>query len=90
MRQNQNTVTAIVISLVTVYVLSSVLFCLIGCACGWFGHKHRAKGSDKGTHSQPGPLYGDLQPTSIPEARDQERADFELKENVAYRPVRST
>ena len=90
-RQNQNTVTAIVISSVIVYVSSSVLFCFIGCACGWFGHRYKTKGLDKNTNPQAAPVYEDLRPTSMPGAQDhQEKADFELKENVAYGPVRST
>ena len=64
--QSQNTafVTTVVISTVVAYILSSV-----GCACGWFGHKHKAQGLDENTHSQatPGPVYEDLQPpTSMP------------------------
>ena len=66
-------------------ILSSALFFFIGCVCGWFGHKH--KQSAKTTISQPAPVYEDLQLTSITE--NQEGA-FELNENVAYGPVRST
>ena len=88
MEQNQNTalITAIVISTVIAYIYSLVLIFIVGCACGWFGHKHKAKGN---THSQatPGPIYEDLQPsTSMPED-PREKATFELKENVAYGPV---
>ena len=66
--QSQNTafVTTIVISMVVVHVSSSVLIFVVGCACGWFGHKHKAEGSDRNTHSQatPGPVYEDLQPST--------------------------
>ena len=77
-------ITAVVSSIIIV-ILSSVLFFLIGCVCGWFGHKH--KQSAKANISQPAPVYEDLQPTSMTE--NIERA-FELKENVAYGPVQST
>ena len=62
MEQNQNTastfVTAVVISTVVAYILSSVLIFIVGCACGWFGHKHKAKGLDESTDPQatPGPI----------------------------------
>jgi hypothetical protein len=90
--QNQNTVaiTAIVISTVTVYILSSILIFIIGCACGWVGHKHSTKELDKITIPQgaPGPLYEELQAsTSVPAGVAQENVTFELKENVAYGPV---
>ena len=73
------------VSSIILVILSSVLFFFIGCVSGWFGHKHRQ--SAKTTNSQPAPVYEDLQPTSMPE--NQEIA-FELKENVAYGPIRST
>ena len=83
---NRNTViTAAVVSSIIVFILSSALFFFIGCVCGWFGHKH--KQSAKTNIAQPAPVYEDLQPTSMPENRER---TFELKENVAYGPVRST
>jgi hypothetical protein len=89
--QNQSAaVTTIVTSTVIAYILSSVLIFIIGCACGWVGHKHRTKGLDKTTSPQaaPGPLYEELQsPASMPAGVAQEKATFELKENVAYGPV---
>ena len=88
--QNRNAITAAVVSLIIVFILSSSLF-FIGCVSGWFGHKHRQlakiNGSDKDISTQPTPVYKDLQPKSILE--DKEGA-FELNENVAYGPVRST
>jgi hypothetical protein len=67
--------------------LSSVLIFIIGCACGWVGHKHRIKGLDKNTNSQAAPVYEDI--ASMP--RDpRQKATFELKENVAYGPSTST
>ena len=93
MEQNQNTafVTTIIISTVVAYILSSVLIFTIGCACGWFGQKHKAKGLNKNTHSHsqaaPGPVYEDLQPSTSIQGDPWEKATFELKENVAYGPV---
>ena len=79
--QNQNAVTLAVVS-ISMFVFGSALFFFIGCACGWFSHKHKIS---KKTHSQAAPVYKDLQPsTSLPE--DQEKA-FELKNNVAYGPA---
>ena len=52
---------------------------------------YKTKWSNKNTHPQGAPLYEDLQPsmpTSIP--GEQEKATFELKENVAYGPINST
>ena len=67
----------------------SLLFFLLGCACGWFGHQYRSTTQPKSTSCQPAPLYEDLhmQSTSISMPGEQEKA-FELKENVAYGPVR--
>ena len=79
-------VTAIVISTVVVYILSSVLIFIVGCACGWFGHKHKAKGLDE-TTATPGPVYEDLQPSTSMQGDPREKVTFELKENVAYGPV---
>ena len=82
-------ITAVVCSVI-VFILSSSLFFVISCVCGWFGHKHKTKGSDKNITSQaaPFPVYENLQSTFMPE--DQEKAVFELKENVAYGPIQST
>ena len=87
--ENTAFITAIVISTIVVYISSSVLIFIIGCACGWVGHKHKAKGLDESTHSQaaPGPVYEDLQPSTSMQGDPQEKATFELKENVAYGPI---
>ena len=66
------------------FILSSTLFFILGCACGWVGHKYKIKRSDKNARSQAAPLYEDLQPSTLmPIPEEQERASFELKENVA-------
>ena len=92
--QNQNTassfVTAVVISIFIVYVLSSVLIFIVGCACGWFGHKHKAKGLNENTTATPGPVYEDIQPSTSMQGDPREKATFELKENVAYGPIQAT
>ena len=90
MRQSQNAITIAVASLLVVFILSSTLFFILGCACGWVGHKHKTKQSDKNACSEAALLYEDLQlstPTSIP--GEQERATFELKGNFAYGPIKS-
>ena len=84
--QNQNGITSTVVSLVIIFILSSTLFLFIGCVCGWFGHKHKTKGSDKSITSQAAPVYEDLQPSSFM-PQDQERAFELIKENVAYDPI---
>ena len=86
---NRDIITAAVISSIIVFILTSILFFLIGYASGWFCHKYKTYWSDKSTHSQAAPVYEDLQPsTSIP--GDREKATFELKENIAYGPIQST
>lgn len=76
-------------SLIVAAVISStslsVLFFLVGGACGWFVHKYKVATQAKATNFQPAPVYEDLPSTSKPQ--DREKA-FELKENVAYGPVR--
>ena len=84
-------VAALISSLIVAAVVCFVLGCVLGCAGGWFGHKRykittQAK-SEKDANAEPAPLYEDLQPTSsTPE--DQGKA-FELRENVAYGPIRA-
>ena len=85
MEQCQNTVIATVASSLTVFILSSALFLLIGCVCGWFIHNYQNKRPDKNINSRAAPI--DIQPsTSL--AEDQEKA-FALEENIAYVPVQS-
>ena len=78
--------------MVSSIIVTAVIFFLLGSASGWFGHKYKSTTqarSEKNTNTQPAPLYEDLRPsTSMLE--DQEKAVFELKENVAYGPVRIT
>ena len=79
-----------IIAAVVSSVITAVVFFILGCACGRFGHKNKdsiSKRSEKNTNTQSAPLYEDLQPMST--SKDQEKA-FELKENVAYGPVRVT
>ena len=83
--QNQDVVISTIVSSVIVFILSSTLFFIIGCVCGWFGHKSKAKKSDKDITSQATPVYEDLKPSTFM-AQDQEKA-FELEENVTYGSV---
>jgi hypothetical protein len=81
-------------TIVIVCVVSSIVFLSIGCACGWFSHKHKqsrtstaeVKNSyhNEGSHvpQTPGPLYEEVL-KSTPEYQDL----VELKENVAYGPI---
>ena len=92
-KQNPNTpLSAIIISSVILYVLSSTLFCFIGSICGWVGHKHKAMASKNSNNSQPIPLYEDVQPSfprSFPGLSEDQEREFKLEENVAYGPARS-
>ena len=88
---NRYVIITAVVSSILVSIFNSTLFFILGCACGWVGHKYKTKRSDKNTHSQAAPLYEDLhpsKPTSMP--REQEKGTFELKENIAYGPIQST
>ena len=76
-----------IIAAVVSSVITAVVFFVLGCTSGWFGHKYKENiqtRSEKNTNTQPATLYEDLQPTST--SQDQEKA-FELKENVAYGPL---
>ena len=85
---DQSQIVTAVISSVVVAVVFFSLGYLFGFATGWFGYKCKITSQVKpdenaGAQMTPGPLYEDLQPQSI----NLEKA-FELKENVAYGPVR--
>ena len=79
-------VTAVISSLIVAAVFFITGY-LIGCASGWFGHRHKTT-----THKNfqaASPLYEDLHVQTLTSGTpgDLENA-FELKENVAYGPVR--
>ena len=94
---SHNAVVVAVASSVTVFILSSVLFFIVGYVCGYFGQKHKQSTASKETsdeivcpqQSQPTPVYEDVLPKSM---QDQKREfhDFELKKNVAYGPALSS
>ena len=87
----RDVITTAVVSSIVIFIFSSTLFFILGCACGCVGHKYKTKRSDKNVHSQAAPLYEDLQPSmplSMP--GDQETTNFELRKNVAYGPIKST
>ena len=81
------------------YAISTIVFCFVGYACGWFRHKHKQsctskamsdpveKNSCNNEGSQfpqtPGPLYEELQMKSTMEHEDL----VDLNENVAYGPI---
>jgi hypothetical protein len=83
---DRDVVTPAVVSSIIVFIFSSTLFFLIGCACGWVGHKYKTNRSDKSTPSQAAPVYEDLQPP----VSTAENRTFELNENIAYGPIQST
>ena len=76
-----------IVVLSTLIIVSSIIFFLIGCLRGWFGHKRKqlSKGeseSDSLQQATPTHVYEEvLLTTRI--ASDKEKA-FELEENVAY------
>ena len=86
---------AAVASSVTVFILSSVLFFIVGYVCGYFGQKRKQSSACKDTsdeivcpqQSQPTPVYEDVLPKST-QVHFQIH-DFELKKNVAYGPAHS-
>ena len=80
MRQSQNAITIAVASLLVVFILSSTLFIILSCACGWVGHTHKTERSDKNACFEGALLYEDFQPsTPTSNPGEQERATFELK-----------
>ena len=89
-------VVAAVASSVTVFILSSVLFFIVGYACGYFGQWHKQSTTSRETSDdivcpgepQPAPVYEEIL-AGKPMPEDCER-DFELKENIAYDPVQTT
>ena len=79
-------------------ILSSVVFLSVGCACGWFGLKHRqsraskaiSDSAEKNTCHLQGTEQSQLpqNPGPLYEELQQEHQDLvELKENVAYGPI---
>ena len=85
-------------SSVTVFILSSVLFFIVGYVCGCFSQKHKQSTACKEIsdeivcpqQSQPKPVYEDVLPKSMQEVQERDFHDFELKKNVAYGPAQST
>ena len=84
--QNDNQVViAAVLSSVLVSILSSIIFFLIGCLCGWFGHKRKQLSTNEMVSPQqatPTPVYEDVLMTN--REGDKKNELLELKENVAY------
>ena len=82
---DQTAVIAIVV-LSTLIIVSSIIFFLIGCLCGLFGHKREQSSTNEtetvSQQATPTPVYEDVLLTTRT-ASDKEKA-FELEENVAY------
>ena len=71
-------------STVVVFLVISILTFVAGFVCGhYFGRKHT-----KATSSQPVALYEDV--NVLPSAVEHQEQHLELKENVAYGPLKST
>ena len=86
---DQSSIITAVISSLIVAAVFFITGYLLGCASGWFGHRRKTTSP---TNSQvAAPLYEDLhvQSSTSGTPGDLENA-FELKENVAYGPVRAT
>ena len=72
-----------VASSVTVFVLASTLFFVVGFLCGHFCRKEKKIAETVSSSGQAhGPYYDDV-------VLRQHEQELELKENVAYGPVRS-
>ena len=82
-----------VASSVTVFAVASILFFIIGFLCGHFCQKRR-KSSTTATAGETVPPGGSGGQTQTPYYDDvvkqQSDQELELKENVAYGPIRST
>ena len=75
-----------VVSSISVFILSSSTFFIMGCVLGWFCHKHKQSMAGGGTSDEaatpkPVPLYE----TVLQESKSGEsKKGFEMDENVAY------
>ena len=70
-------IEAAVASSVTVFILSSVFFFVIGYVCGWFCQKRKQSVSKTSLVT---PVYEDVLTKTV-------EHDLELKKNVAYGPI---
>ena len=85
MLTGSNTITVVVISLVSVFLVSLVTIFIIAFICGYcFGRKSNKPESSK--TEAPVPLYEDVLPSAV---QHQEEHDLELNENVAYGPPKT-
>ena len=81
-----NTVTVVVTSLVSVFLVSSVIIFIIGFICGHcFGRKSNK--SELSKTETPVPPYEDVLPRAM--RHQVEEHDLEMNENVAYGPSRT-
>ena len=75
-----DTVLVTVIVLLSVSILSSILFYAIGTVSGCFCRRCKCKQPIDGTSSQPAPLYDSVHVIQ----QDTDKKNIELRENVAY------
>ena len=82
----------VIIALVALSILSSITFLLIGCLCGWFGHKLKQLSTNETAMSNesvslhqttPTPEYEDVM-TCTSRKENSKKESLELSENVAY------
>ena len=84
------TVLVTSVAVLSTLIVSSIIFFLIGCLCGWFGHKRKQSStneteSDSFQQTTPTPAYEDV--VSKTQATNNETA-FELENNTAYGRVK--
>ena len=81
----------VIIALVALSILSSTTFLLIGCLCGWFGHKRKQLSTNETAMSNesvslhqttPTPVYEDV--LTCTSRKESKKESLELSENVAY------
>ena len=95
-----NLITVISLILITMCVVSSIVFLVIGYACGWFGHKHKQSHASKATtiidSAEENTCH--MEQSQVPQTpgplyekllrSTQEHQDLvELNKNVAYGPI---
>ena len=82
------TVLVTSVAVFSTLIVSSIIFFLIGCLCGWFGHKLKKSSTNENEtvpQTTPTPAYEDVVPRT--QATNNETT-FELENNTAYGRVK--
>ena len=95
-----NLITVFSSIIIIVCAISSIVFLSIGCACGWFGHKHKQSRTRKAISNSPeennlrhiegsehSQTPGPLYEELEQRSTSEHQDQVELKENVAYGPI---